>query len=96
MSRIAMNWESVYALQQFAEAMPIAINNIVESTAELIVTYKAVSETVGPHAEEFSEMLKKVMQAQEKSNEAIAALQPLLNARAEKMAYYLSTHPDIG
>ena len=90
-----MTWEGVAALREFADAMPLAIENIVESTEELVRVYQSVAESVGPHNQDFYNMLLLIKAAQEKSSEAIQALPPMLISTAEKMEVYLNTHPTV-
>mgnify|MGYP001751575456 CR=1 FL=1 len=41
--KLALNTESATALREFAEAMPLAIDNIAESTEEVVQVYQSVA-----------------------------------------------------
>ena len=45
------------ALREFAEIMPLAIENISESTVKVVQVYQSVAESVGPHEQDFYDML---------------------------------------
>lgn len=90
-----LNSESAVALREFAEAMPLAIENITESTEKLVRVYRSVAEGVGPHNQDFYEMLMLIKTAQEAAADAVQALPPMLNATADKIDAYIATHPTI-
>ena len=87
--RLALNAESAMALREFAEAMPVAIENITESTQRLMQVYQSVADSVGPHNEEFLDMLMHVKAAQESAADAIQALPTQLIATADKIDAYV-------
>lgn len=78
--KLALNTESATALREFAEAMPLAIDNIAESTEEVVQVYQSVAEDVGPHNQDFYNMIMLIKKAQEMAAEAVQALPPMLNA----------------
>lgn len=80
--------ESAEALQEFAESMPVAVENIAESTERLLRTYQAYEAYMGPHSEDFRMMFMCVKKAQEEAAEAIEKLPPRLNETAEKIIKY--------
>ena len=51
--KLALNNESVNALRTFAEAMPFAVENIVQSTEKVTQVYQSVADTVGSHEQDF-------------------------------------------
>jgi hypothetical protein len=87
--RLSINRESVEALREFAEKLPEAIENIKFDTEKLINTYINVLDTVGPHRDEFHEMLLTISRAQEASAEAIKELPYMLKCTADKMESYI-------
>ena len=93
--KLALNTESATALREFAEAMPWAIQNITESTAKVVQVYQSVAEDVGPHNQEFYNMLMIIKAAQETAAEAVQALPPMLNATADKIDAYVAATPSI-
>ena len=48
---LGLDLASAIALREFAQAMPIAVDNIVNSTEELVKLYQSVADRVGPHDE---------------------------------------------
>ena len=61
--RIAMNAQSVDALRDFAQKIPLVMETIESDTMELMRKFSAVEEIVGPHARDFQEMLSLVKNA---------------------------------
>lgn len=93
--KLALNTESATALREFAEAMPLAVENITESTEKVVQIYQSVAENVGPHNQDFYNMLMLIKSAQENASEAIQALPVMLNATADKIDAYVATNPVI-
>lgn len=93
--KLALNTESATALREFAEAMPLAIDNIAESTEKVVQVYQSVAEDVGPHNQDFYNMLMLIKNAQEAAAEAVQALPPMLNATADKIAAYVAANPSV-
>jgi hypothetical protein len=92
--KISLNEKSAQAMRDFAEAMPFAINNIVEETQRLIDVYNSVSDQVGPHQQDFETMMKLISQAQADAADAIKALPPKLRYTADKIDAFIATHPE--
>ncbi len=93
--RLALNTESAIALREFAEAMPLAIENITESTEKVVQVYQSVAEDVGPHNQDFYNMLMLIKSTQEAAAEAVQALPPMLNATADKIDAYVAANPSV-
>lgn len=93
--RLALNTESAIALREFAEAIPLAIENITESTEKVVQVYQSVAEDVGPHNQEFYDMLMLIKSAQEAAAGAVQELPPMLNATADKIDAYVAADPSI-
>lgn len=93
--KLALNTESATALREFAEAMPLAIDNIAESTEKVVQVYQSVAEDVGPHNQDFYNMLMLIKNAQETAAEAVRALPPMLNATADKIDAYVAANPGV-
>lgn len=93
--RLALNTESATALREFAEAMPLAIENITECTEKVVQIYQSVAENVGPHKQDFYNMLMLIKAAQEVAMEAVQALPSMLNATADKIDAYVAANPSI-
>ena len=55
--RLSISADSSAALREFAEAMPLAVENISVSTKSLFHVYTSVIDLIGPHHEQFKEML---------------------------------------
>lgn len=94
--KLALNPESAAALREFAEAMPLAIENITESTEKVVQVYQSVAENLGPHNQDFYDMIMLIKSAQEKAAEAVQALPPKLIDTADKIDAYVATHPTLG
>lgn len=92
--KIEMSKKGAQALRDFAEAMPLAINNIVEETQNLIAVYKSVSDQVGPHEQDFDTMIKLITKAQNDAVDAVNALPPRLRYTADKIDEFIATHPE--
>lgn len=82
------------ALREFAEIMPLAIENISESTVKVVQVYQSVAESVGPHEQDFYDMLMLIKEAQEAASEAIEALPQMLINTADKIDVYISKNPN--
>lgn len=93
--KLALNTESAIALREFAEAMPLAIENIIESTEKVVQVYQSVAENVGPHNQDFYNMLMLIKAAQEVAAEAVQALPPMLNTTADKIDAYVAANPSV-
>ena len=93
--KLSINKKSAAALREFADAMPVAIENITDSTEKLVQVYQSVAESVGPHDQDFYNMLMLIKDAQESAAEAVQALPPKLKEVADKMDAYIAAHPDL-
>ena len=74
--------------------MPLAIENISESTVKVVQVYQSVAESVGPHEQDFYDMLMLIKEAQEAASEAIEALPQMLINTADKIDVYISKNPN--
>lgn len=93
--KLALNTESAMALREFAEAMPLALENITASTEKVVQVYQSVAENVGPHNQDFLNMLMLIKTAQESAAEAIQALPVRLIATADKIDAYVAANPSV-
>lgn len=91
--KLSLSVESANALRELAESIPIAVQNIVESTLKVITTYQGVSETLGEHRQNFYDMLLLIKKAQEVSAEAISVLPKMLCSTADKIDAYIANIP---
>ena len=91
--KLSLNAESVNALRELAESIPIAVQKIVESTLKVITTYQGVSETLGEHRQSFYDMLLLVKKTQEETVESIQVLPKMLNETADKIDSYITNTP---
>lgn len=92
---LALNTESAIALREFAQAMPLAIENITESTEKVVQVYQSVAEDVGPHNQDFYNMLLLIKSAQEAAAEAVQKLPTMLNNTADKIDAYVMAKSGI-
>lgn len=81
-------------LRDWADAMPVAIQNIIISTEKVVSVYQSVAENVGPHREAFYQMLLTIKKAQEDSVEALSSLPKELKKTADKIDEYCDTSAD--
>lgn len=86
---LALNNKSVKTLMDFAEAMPIAIQDICDDTEELMRVYQRVSENVGVHGDDFHSMLLLIQKAQKDAAQAIEVLPHMLIETAVKIEKYV-------
>lgn len=93
--KLALNTESAIALREFSESMPLAIQNIVESTNKVVRVYQSVAEELGVHNQDFYDMLMLIKKAQEETAEAILELPKMLNTTADKIDAYVASHPTV-
>ena len=56
--------------------------------------YQSVAESVGPHEQDFYDMLMLIKEAQEAASEAIEALPQMLINTADKIDVYISKNPN--
>ena len=93
--KLALNTQSAIALREFAESMPLAIENIVSATEKVVQVYQSVADTLGVHNQDFYEMLMHIKKAQENAADAIQTLPPMLNSTADKIDAYVAAHPTV-
>lgn len=93
--KLALNTQSAIALREFAESMPLAIENIVTATEKVVQVYQSVADTLGVHNQDFYEMLMHIKKAQENAADAIQTLPPMLNTTADKIDAYVAAHPTV-
>ncbi len=93
--KLALNHESAAAMREFAASMPVAIENIVQSTEKVVQVYQSVAESVGPHNQDFYNMLMSIKTAQEVAAEAVEELPGKLNETADKIDAYVAANPSV-
>lgn len=86
--------EGAMYLREWADAMPIAIQNIITSTERVTSVYQIVSDNVGPHREAFYQMLLSIKKAQEDSVDALSSLPVKLRKTADKIDKYCDSSVD--
>lgn len=91
MAKLLLDTKSAMALREFAKSMPLAIENITEGTVKVVQVYQSVAESVGPHNQDFYDMLMLIKKAQEKAKEAIQELPAMLNNTADKIDAYVAS-----
>lgn len=94
--KLSLNSESAAALREFSESMPVAIQNIVDSTEKVVQVYQSVADTLGVHNQDFYDMLMLIKKAQEETAEAIQVLPKMLTTTADKIDAYVAANPNIG
>ena len=81
------------ALREFADAIPQAVQNIVEDTEQLNRVYQSVSDTLGIHEGDFRSLLQMIDRAQNIAADAINTLPIMLRNTAERIDEYVSHRP---
>lgn len=81
--------EGVAALREFAQAIPVAVQNIDESTKKLMTVYNSVAEDVGVHSGQFLEILEYVKSAQKLAADAVEQLPAELEKTAAGIESYI-------
>ncbi|MBS5549059.1 MAG: hypothetical protein KHX40_07680 [Oscillospiraceae bacterium] len=94
--KLALNSESAAALREFSESMPVAIQNIVDSTEKVVQVYQSIADTLGVHNQDFYDMLMLIKKAQEETADAIQVLPKMLTTTADKIDAYIAANPNIG
>ena len=94
--KLSLNSESAAALREFSESMPVAIQNIVDSTEKVVQVYQSVADTLGVHNQDFYDMLMLIKKAQEETAVAIQVLPKMLTTTADKIDSYVAANPTIG
>lgn len=92
--KMMLSHEGADYLREWAEVMPIAIQNIIISSEKVILVYQSVSDSVGPHREVFLQMLLNIKKAQEDSMEALSFFNKELKETADKIDRYCDESSD--
>jgi len=79
------------ALYSLADQLPAAMNAVAEETLKLVQVYQSVSDSVGPHAQQFQQMLLSIRKAATDANEAISSLPAGMRSCADKIVSYLGS-----
>ena len=77
-------------LTKAAKNMPIAMDNIVTETDNLLNVYNAVSEHIGEYNQDFSDLLMHIKKAQQTASYAILELLPKIKEFATKLEAYIN------
>ena len=75
--------------------MPFAVDNITYETQKLLAVYRSVSDTIGPHEQDFYDMLQLVQRAQESAADALMTLPENMKASADYLEDFLNSHPEL-
>ena len=86
--------EGANFLREWASVMPVTLENITSSTEKVVQVYQQVAENVGPHRQDFYEMLLLIKAAQENLSDALRELPIGLNNTADKIDYYVSSNAE--
>lgn len=87
--------ESVSALRELADSLSATMDEMEDDTEQLIAVFRSVTEKLGVHEENFSDMLEKVTKTQENANEACRLLIPKMLNVADAIEVYVNDHPSI-
>ena len=92
---LSLNHKSAKAMRDFAEAMPVAIQNISDDTEKLMRVYQQVSDSVGVHGDGFHNMLSLIQKAQKDAAQAVEVLPHMLIETAVKIEQYVAKNPTV-
>lgn len=87
---LKLDQESVDALREFSAVMPMIMDNIDSSTGLLLQTYFSLESKVGPHTEEFAEMMSRIEHAHRSATEALDVLPAMLEKIAGQIEEYIA------
>lgn len=87
---LKLDQESVEALFFFSEQLPKIFENISNDTQKLINIYNSLCDTIGPHNEEFFDMLKSIELAKDIAGDSINVLSKNLKMSAESLSMFLT------
>lgn len=93
--KLALRPEAAQELHNLAEKLTSALDNIATATSTVNNVYQSVSEDVGPHAQQFEEMLMRVKNAQEKMAGCMDVMVPCITNTAQAIEEFLSRNPSI-
>lgn len=93
--KLSLNSESAEALRQYAESIPVTVENIANDTEQLNRVYESTAEDLGVHSSDFAQLLLSIKKVQETAADAINALPPMLLKCAEKIDIYVASHPTV-
>lgn len=92
---IDLTIESASALRELADSLSTTMDEMEDDTEQLIAVFRSVTERLGVHEENFSDMLEKVTKTQEDANEAVRLLIPKMLNVADAIEVYVNDHPSI-
>ncbi|MBO5485230.1 MAG: hypothetical protein J5979_08500 [Lachnospiraceae bacterium] len=92
---IDLTIESASTLRELADSLSTTMDEMEDDTEQLIAVYRSVTERLGVHEENFSDMLEKVTKTQEDANEAVRLLIPKMLNVADAIEVYVNDHPSI-
>jgi len=87
--KLSINKESSDALRTFAADIPSIIESVTISTEKVVQVYQSVSGSVGPHGQDFRDMLTCIKNAQVVAADAIQELPRMLMITADKIDSYV-------
>lgn len=93
--KLELTKEGAAALREFSDAIPTAINLIVEATDELEQKYDSFSSSLGEHADSFKKMIENIKDAQKIAEEAVMKLPKKMKETAELIETYVKTTPTV-
>lgn len=93
--KLELTKEGAAALREFSDAIPTAINLIVEATDELEQNYESFSSSLGEHADSFKKMIENIKDAQKIAEEAVMKLPKKMKETAELIETYVKTTPTV-
>ncbi len=88
--QIEANLESVQALRDFAEAMPYAVNQIIDETQHLQEKYRGLESDLGVRGRDFEDIVRMCMRAAQDASDALSDLPKGLNATADSLEGWIN------
>lgn len=94
--KIRMDEKGVETLRTFAEVMPKVLANLNDAMDTLMGKYHAVAEMIGPHAEQFLEMLRSIKRVEAICSADIEELSKKLDCTADLIESYIKHGASYG
>lgn len=90
--RISISYEGAEALRDFAKAMPYAVEQMAQASADLRVTFTSIADDLGDLGKDLSELINNCILAVETAQESIEGLPAGLEKTADDIEKYLNDH----
>lgn len=87
--KLSISHESAEVLRVFAQVLPLVVDRIVQDVERLYAVSQSCADSLGPHAQEFTEMLLSVRRQQQYLENEVLQLSEMAKSTADKIDDYL-------